>query len=318
MDTEMKCKTIIDPDTLRFQGYNGATGLAMVVVLALTGIVMHVFLRLTREDKGGFSVNRARSLNYLTKGTLMLVELILTVVISPTMTKMAMEGTFCPTALDMWLIGALAMLVMAEYLSDLLFQGVLANGVSYFTLVHHLPCLILFPVIYLIQIPYAAANVLGVAAVLLYIISIQHSILCMHALLLSGYVSGLYYDRTTCKCATHTRLYIQYWWKRNGKMEEHKPLLKRMFLCAGIFGYIKTVIIFGLWVGAYISMAFVQKRVSLDQYGAEILILTPIMSFFWFLLQLYDAHVYTSISRGNTLKSNDGKSINIKRVESVV
>ena len=90
-----------------------------------------------------------------------------------------------------------------------------------------------------------------------------------------------------------------------------------MFLIAGIFGYVKTVIIFGLWVGAYSSMAFVQKRVRLDQYGAEILILTPIMSFFWFLLQLYDAHVYTSISRGKTLKSTGVKSISVKCVENV-
>ena len=190
MKTAIKCTTIVDPETLRFQGYNGATGLAMVVILALTGIAMSVFLRVTaRKDKEGFSVHRSRSLNYLTKGTLMAVELVLTLILAPTVTKITLSESFCPTSLDMWLFSLLAMLVMSEYLCDLLFQGVLANGVSYFTLVHHLPCLILFPVVYLIPISYAAANVMAVATVLIYIISTQHSLLFGHALLLSAYVS---------------------------------------------------------------------------------------------------------------------------------
>ena len=46
--------------------------------------------------------------------------------------------------------------------------------------------------IYLIQIPYAAANVMDVAVVLIYIISTQHSTLWMHALLLARYVRALY------------------------------------------------------------------------------------------------------------------------------
>lgn len=303
------CTTVISPVTGRLEGWSLTVTFLVILSALLCSFVMNFGIRLFNiasaakqddESEKKRSIWKRKAINYITKGAFKLSQLLLTLSFLPVLYALAVDPLFCPRAFDMQIFATIGGLMTSEYLCDLFQESMNPQGAKIAKMIHHLPIFIIGPVFYLTDIGINRTPTIKVGMVLLIILSTQTSTCFAVRWLLSFFYFWRYAEAAKLP-SRHQQL-----------AGRTRKVLQTSFKVAGVLVYAKTLIIFGCWLAAYISMLFLQGR-DIPLAGADIAIYTSaIFPTIWLYFELVEGKDLIGIAGGRTLqplrKSHHGGS----------